>query len=260
MAQFDHPNPAIITGKVSGLVVIDCDSTEAVERFLALSPARTPRVRTRRGEHWYFRYPAFTVATLHGTLPGFPGICVLGEGGYVLAPDAVSGDGTPYLWLVPPSVPLALLPEGIIEALRARAESVGGRGDLVGSTGSGMGGPGGRGHREWGHTTDNGRSYGIAALRGELSRLRAIPLEEGHHKERSMMQSAFRLGQLIGGNCLDRTTVERELLAVWCERWRKPTERGERTITRGVTDGMASPRTHPTHSGGKRRRPLDPSP
>jgi len=249
--QFEHHNPAVITGRISGLVVIDCDSAEAVQRFLDLAPPITPRVKTRRGEHWYFRAPDFTVSTLHGTLPDFPGICVLGEGGYVLAPHAVGGDGTPYLWLVPPSVPLASLPVEIVAALKERAESVGGRAGASGSTTAGMGGAGGRGQTprgEWGPYGTIWRSYGLAALTGELSRLRAIPLEEGNNKESRMIQSAYRLGQLIGGECLDRATVERELLAIWCERWNKPRERGERTIQRGVTDGIARPRTYPTDS------------
>lgn len=249
LTQFEHPNPAVVTGRVSGVVVIDCDSAEAVSRFLQLTPPLTPRARTKRGEHWYFRYPDFTVSTLHGTLPGFPGICVLGEGGYVLAPDAIGGDGTPYVWIVPPSVPLAPLPREIAEALRARAESVGGDGEAKNSANPGMGGAGGRGRQrgEWGPYGGIWKSYGMAALTGELSRLRAIPLEEGNNKERSMMQAAFRLGQLIGGNCLDRATVERELLAIWCALWRKPRERGERAVARGLTDGMQRPRTYPTH-------------
>ncbi|RPJ03937.1 MAG: hypothetical protein EHM36_11520, partial [Deltaproteobacteria bacterium] len=87
----------IVTGKISGLAVVDCDSHEAMEvfeRYLP-EPAMIPVVVTPRlGRHYYFRYQdgIYNAAGLHNTK-----IDIRGEGGYVVAPPSVSDTGL-YIW------------------------------------------------------------------------------------------------------------------------------------------------------------------
>jgi hypothetical protein len=100
-------NLAIITGKVSNLVVIDCD-TEADARWFWNNKGQTNSiVKTRRGYHFYFRCPEgepIRNAT-HVEWDGVSRYDVRGEGGYVLCPPSRHSEGE-YTWaepLIPPS-------------------------------------------------------------------------------------------------------------------------------------------------------------
>ncbi|MDO8716771.1 MAG: AAA family ATPase [Dehalococcoidales bacterium] len=69
---------AMVTGPISGIFVIDCDTPESAGAF-ALA-GLTPHVKTPRGSHYYFRYPQFPVKNATGLAQN---IDVRGEGGYV---------------------------------------------------------------------------------------------------------------------------------------------------------------------------------
>jgi putative DNA primase/helicase len=91
-------NIGIVTGKISDLVVIDCDSDDACKRFLAAYPdaKHTRQVKTPRGIHFYFKHT-----------PGIPnsagrigqGIDVRSDGGYVVTPPSIHQNGMTYEWL-----------------------------------------------------------------------------------------------------------------------------------------------------------------
>ncbi len=108
----------IVTGSISGILVIDCDTPggfEAVQRLipdsLLVPTARTPR----GGWHLYFLYPADSKITVGTGL--LPGVDFRGEGGYIVAPPSINGEGKGYTWMQglsleevePPPVPDALL-------------------------------------------------------------------------------------------------------------------------------------------------------
>jgi len=89
-------NIAIVTGKISNLVVIDLDSQEAVETFRDKGWFEGAGVvKTCRGYHLYFRCPEFEVRNSAGILPG---IDIRGEGGYVIAPPSIHESGVTYTW------------------------------------------------------------------------------------------------------------------------------------------------------------------
>lgn len=50
-------NIALVTGAVSGVVVVDCDSENAMAGWLQNMPLTPLRVRTRRGMHFYYQHP-----------------------------------------------------------------------------------------------------------------------------------------------------------------------------------------------------------
>ena len=54
---------AVITARVSGLVVVDFDSKEAVNYAKENGLLNPPLVRTGRGLHTYFRYPVGRTGT-----------------------------------------------------------------------------------------------------------------------------------------------------------------------------------------------------
>lgn len=82
-------NIGIVTGAISGIAVVDCDTPEAVDRFR--NERKTPVVvKTPRGVHFYYRHPGEHVKTCKGV-----GFDIRGDGGYVVAPPSVV-DGKQY--------------------------------------------------------------------------------------------------------------------------------------------------------------------
>lgn len=56
----------IVTGKISGVVIVDCDDEEAI----AIMGDLLPHIRTPRGgAHYYFKHPGYHVKTQVGILP-----------------------------------------------------------------------------------------------------------------------------------------------------------------------------------------------
>ncbi len=77
----------IITGRVSGVVAIDCDSQEAVDRWLKLY-APTPLTQdTPRGRHFLYRHTS--TQRCHNRSNAELATDVRGDGGYIVAyPDS----------------------------------------------------------------------------------------------------------------------------------------------------------------------------
>ena len=111
-------NVAIVTGAVSGLVVLDIDSQHGGADSLArLERERGPLPRTLQaltvggGRHIYFVHPGGVVRNRVGIAPG---IDLRGDGGYIVAPPSVHPSGKPYQWAKgcePGRVTLAPLPD-----------------------------------------------------------------------------------------------------------------------------------------------------
>ncbi len=88
----------IVTGQLSGLVVVDADSEQAWKELQELLPESfvTCIAKTPRGYHLYLIMPTQIIGNATGILPG---IDIRGEGGYVIAPPSVNGSGAEYNWL-----------------------------------------------------------------------------------------------------------------------------------------------------------------
>jgi hypothetical protein len=109
----------IVTGAISGIVVLDADSPEAVEELKRRGHPATPMVQTARGLHAYFKHPGVTLPTRVGVGEGLD---LKGDGGYVAAPPTRHPSGSVYQWLISPDdSDLAELPGWILEAAAANA-------------------------------------------------------------------------------------------------------------------------------------------
>ena len=86
-------NIAVVTGKVSGISVIDIDSPEAEERLFKVIPETTvtPTATTPRGgKHLYFKYDA-RIPSVSGKV--IPNVDTKSDGGYVVAAPSVRKEG-----------------------------------------------------------------------------------------------------------------------------------------------------------------------
>ena len=101
---FEHwpdANVGIVTGRVSGLVVVDVDTrhggpASVSEAEAALGPLPpTVEAVSGGGRHLYYAHPGATVANRVAIRPG---IDVRGDGGCVVAPPSVHPSGRRYAW------------------------------------------------------------------------------------------------------------------------------------------------------------------
>jgi replicative DNA helicase len=86
----------IVTGKISNLIVFDLDSEHAVKYAEDEGGfPDTPKVITGKGSHAYMRYPGFEV---RNDVRKELDIDIRGDGGYVVAPPSIHGNGNQYTW------------------------------------------------------------------------------------------------------------------------------------------------------------------
>jgi hypothetical protein len=98
--KWPDANVGIVTGMISKLAVIDLDEPDKARPVLEelipdsmLFPiSKTPS----GGEHWYFYCDN---PRIRNNTRAIPGADLRGEGGFVVAPPSVNGDGKGYSWL-----------------------------------------------------------------------------------------------------------------------------------------------------------------
>ena len=101
-------NLAVVTGAISGVVVVDADSQDAL-RWCVRHLPRTPwQTATSRGFHLWYRYPGVRVPNRARieTRDGRLALDVRGDGGFVVGPTSLHATGAVYQfagdWTVPP--------------------------------------------------------------------------------------------------------------------------------------------------------------
>jgi hypothetical protein len=118
-----HPKLwGIVTGYISGLVVIDADTLEARSAFE--TELGQPHVITPRGgAHWYFQHPGHPVKTVVGILPS---VDIRGDGGFVNTVGTRPDGEYQILTLPAPDnlIPWARLPERLRAAMNGSRPSV----------------------------------------------------------------------------------------------------------------------------------------
>lgn len=215
-------NIGVVTGRPSGLVVVDVDpehgGVDSMRQLVAehgpLPPG--PRVRTGSGGwHVMFTWPGHDVP--NSTSRVGPGVDIRGDGGYVIAPPSLHAAGDRYVWTSggrPPLLPEWL--ERMVEPPRIRPSTT----------------------REPIPVSEALDRWAAAALRGEIERVRFAPEGTRNH---TLNRAAFALGQIAGAGVLDTDAVESYLLQAAAA-----AGLGEReaalTVRSGMTAGMARPR------------------
>ena len=111
-------NVAIVTGALSGIVVVDVDprhggdeSLRELEGLHGKLPKTVEAVSGGGGRHVYFSHPGTEVHNRTGIAPG---IDLRGDGGCIVAPPSIHPSGNRYRWArgrAPGKVKLARLPK-----------------------------------------------------------------------------------------------------------------------------------------------------
>ena len=95
--KWPNANIAIVTGKISGVTVVDADSDagrKALEEFISDS-MQTPVVKTPKGYHYYFQF----AKGISNRVRVLEDCDVRNDGGYVVAPPSANGNGNLYAWV-----------------------------------------------------------------------------------------------------------------------------------------------------------------
>jgi hypothetical protein len=95
LVQWPRHNIGIVTGSISNLVVVDCESREDAEWFWKFRGKSPVVVQSRRGFHFYFSHPGEPVRNAVQIDNRYD---VRGDGGYVVAPPSSHSEGK-YKWV-----------------------------------------------------------------------------------------------------------------------------------------------------------------
>jgi putative DNA primase/helicase len=99
LATWPWSGVGIVTGELSGVLVLDVDGPEGEAELGKHGHPATPMVRTTSGGlHLYFKHPEHPVRT---GIRVAPGLDVKASGGYVVAPPSLGPNGKRYEWIVP---------------------------------------------------------------------------------------------------------------------------------------------------------------
>jgi len=101
--QFPDARIGILLGRPNGIIVIDIDlpngpdSMEELQSELGRIEPAVSAFTPSGGQHWYFTYPMGQQIRTRHRLEGFPGIEILSDNAFVVAPPS-SGVGGDYCW------------------------------------------------------------------------------------------------------------------------------------------------------------------
>lgn len=227
-------NVGIVTGRVSGLLVLDLDSHAALMEAERLGLPDTVAASTAKGRHCYFQHPGGKVKNRAGL---FPGADIRGDGGFVVGPGSIHPSGKPYEWIASPlECPLAAPPQWLMDALAPPAAPL----------------PSQRPQEACSapirRTVGDCTPYGQAALQRESE---AIRRALNGAQETTLNNAALKIGALVAGGEISRATARTELVrAGMCMANHDPRnlwtlEAVAAKVERALADGAAHPRTAP---------------
>ena len=227
-------NVGIVTGRVSGLLVLDLDSQDAIMEAERLGLPDTVATSTAKGRHCYFQHPGGKVKNRAGL---FPGADIRADGGFVVGPGSIHPSGKPYEWIASPlDGPLAVPPRWLMDALAPPVTPL----------------PPQRPHAARsapiGHDGGDCTPYGHAALQRESE---AIRRAMNGLQETTLNNAALKIGALVAGGEISRATARTELArAGMCMANHDPhnlwtLQAIMAKVDRALADGAAQPRTAP---------------
>lgn len=222
-------NVGIVTGHVSGIVVLDLDSEEAIRSAYEQGLPQTPTATTGKGLHLYFKYPDAGIGN-RANFARVEGFDLRGDGGYVVAPPSIHPSGKAYEWLIAPEdVAPGEMPPWLQRLLFGEAVSDSATGDFP------------KQERDKPNPLTEAeptREKTTRMIRRELDRLaKARPGERNH----SLNRCAFLLGQLVGAGLANEPEMRAQLEAR-AQQMGLPRAEARATIASGLRAGKRQPR------------------
>lgn len=235
--RWPSANVGVVTGRPSGLIVIDVDprhgGRDSMRQLVAEHGPLPwgPRVWTGSGG-WHLLFSSEGHNVHNSVNRVGPGIDVRADGGYVIAPPSLHASGHRYSWTCDGKLPpLPTWLARLVDPPQATREL----------------------SREPIPISVAIDRWAEAALRGEIERVRTAPEGVRNH---TLNRAAFSLGQIAGAGALDADVVESHLSNA-----ARSAGLGEReaalTIRSGLSAGMARPRG-PAERSEPARAPVDP--
>lgn len=213
--RWPKANIGILTGRSSGLLVLDVDPGGASTIATQGGIADTLMVSTGSGTHYYLTHPDVIIPNAVRFLPGLD---VRSDGGLVVAPPSLHQCGRRYNWCGSSAAgPLAAPPAWLLAALTSPAPSP----------------------RPAGPAQGGATPYALAALQREVHKVKQAAVGERNDQ---LNRAAFALGTIVGAGALDAETVINELTAAALAGGLSADET-RRTITSGLRAGIQKPRT-----------------
>lgn len=110
-------NVGVVTGRASGVLVLDVDDAAAADFIQTLDLPMTATLQTGRGAHMYFRHPGYDVANTVN-INGYK-LDFRGDGGFAVGAGSIHSTGAKYEWInSPDEVGFADLPEAVLKMLK----------------------------------------------------------------------------------------------------------------------------------------------
>jgi len=223
----DYPDAAIgiPTGPLTGVFVLDIDQkpggANGFEWLADMEAEHGPLPPTRRattpnnGLHIYFKH--VDGVRNRGGLGA--GTDLRGEGGYVLAPGSIMGDGRAYVW-ENANADILDAPDWLLELLLRQPVTA----------------P----SAPYQHREISNQPYVERAVQDELSELSSAP---SGGRNNSLNDAAFALGQFVGAGAISRAVAEQELREI-ARPWGN-FAKSCGTIKSGLDAGIKQPRAIP---------------
>ncbi len=131
-SRWPKANISVVTGAVSGIVVLDVDPKHGGDASLAMLekrhgalPETVESSTGGGGKHIYFAHPGRETRNRAGFAPGLD---LRGDGGVIIVPPSIHPSGKPYRWRpahAPDEIPLAALPIWLLESRFGGEEQLG---------------------------------------------------------------------------------------------------------------------------------------
>jgi hypothetical protein len=191
----------IVTGTVSGIVVVDVDTIEGhgingsvALRELEAKHGSLPQTRQAISPsgsiHHYLRHPGGGIKIKGSASEIGAGIDIRGDGNMTVAPPSINPDGRAYRWLN--KLPITDMPPWLIEITRDKPPTISQR--AVAAIWRPFNGP---------------NPYGAAALESEIAALINTP---PGGRNAALNRASFSLHQLVAGGELDAGVVRHRLI------------------------------------------------
>lgn len=231
-----NANIGIATGKINNLIVLDCDTLDAIDNAVNKGIPHTPISETGKGKQFFFAYPSDFVVPNKVKIDGFD---FRSDGGLVVAPPSLHQTNKRYKWLVSLETPLADTPKWIGQLLQSvQPEHAAASGVTSNAPAT---------------ETYQDTRYGLAALKSATAE---ITKAQNGSRNNTFFENAAQMFNLVAGGELTDATVETTLKEA-AKQTGLPHDEIEKTLASARNGGLNNPRNAP-HKATKNVNILDP--